>query len=181
QIADIMAGKLGIDEEEFLEKINDETFLKERIEAYSTILSDEILKEDSIYPLEGYLFAGTYEFFEEEPTIDSIIDQMIEATQAVYNEHSGLIEESDLSFHKILTLASIVEKESKYSEDRPKVAQVFFNRLAEDMRLQSDITALYALREHKTVVSYDDIDVDSPYNTYKVNGLPPGPISSPST
>lgn len=181
QIADIMAGKLDIDAEAFLEKMNDETFLKERIEAYSTILSEDILNEDTIYPLEGYLFAGTYEFFEEEPTIDSIIDQMIEATQAVYQEHVDLIDDSDLSFHEILTMASIVEKESKFSEDRPKVAQVFYNRIAEDMRLQSDITALYALREHKTVVSYDDIDVDSPYNTYKGSGLPPGPIGSPST
>src|SRR5699024_7088854 len=102
-------------------------------------------------------------------------------TQSTVLENEEAVEDSDLTVHEILTLASIVEKESKFTEDRPKVAQVFFNRLDEGMPLQSDITALYALREHKTVVSYDDIDVDSPYNTYKVNGLPPGPISSPST
>lgn len=180
QIAGIMAGKLDFNEEAFLERLTDETFIKELMEKYPTILTDEILNEDIIYALEGYLFAGTYEFFEKDPTIDSVIEKMIDYTNTIYNDHSSSIKNSDYSFHELLTLASIVEKESKFEEDRPKVAQVFYNRLAEDMKLQSDITALYALREHKTLVSYEDIDVDSPYNTYKVKGLTPGPISSPS-
>src|SRR5699024_12688358 len=89
------------------------------------------------------------------------------------------IEDGDYSVHEILTLASIIERESKFDEDRPKVAQVFMNRLDEDMKLQSDITAAYANGEHKVLMTYDDIETDSPYNTYVQTGLPPGPISSP--
>src|SRR5699024_11367028 len=90
------------------------------------------------------------------------------------------IEDTDLSVHELLTLASIVERESKFSEDRPKVAQVFLNRLEEDMKLQSDITAAYAEGEHKIVMTYEDMESDSPYKTYEQKGLPPGPIASPS-
>src|SRR5699024_8200161 len=78
-----------------------------------------------------------------------------------------------------LTLASVIERESKFSEDRPKVARVYLNRLEENMKLQSDITAFYGI-EHKAVVTYDDIEIETPYNTYVIDGLPIGPINSPS-
>lgn len=179
-IASIMANKLDFSEDEFLEEVTDESFIKELIEAYPNTVTDEVLEDDLIYALEGYLFAGTYDFYEENPTPADVIKEMISRTQSIVLENEEAVEDSELTVHEILTLASIVEKESKFTEDRPKVAQVFFNRLDEGMPLQSDITALYALREHKTIVSYDDIDVDSPYNTYKTKTLPPGPISSPS-
>src|SRR5699024_11881735 len=80
---------------------------------------------------------------------ESIIDLMLEETNNIVAEEKEKIEDTDLSVHELLTLASIVERESKFSEDRPKVAQVFLNRLEEDMKLQSDITAAYAEGEHK--------------------------------
>src|SRR5690625_7324314 len=86
----------------------------------------------------------------------------------------------DFTVHEILTLASVIERESKFDKDRSKVSQVFINRMKSNMKLQSDITASYALGKHQILMSYDDIAVESPYNTYSVEGLPIGPIASPS-
>jgi UPF0755 protein len=74
--------------------------------------------------------------------------------------------------------ASLVESEAKVDEDRPLIASVIENRLEKGMRLQIDATVLYALGEHKTRVLYKDLEIDSPYNTYRIEGLPPTPISA---
>lgn len=162
-----------------MEHIHDEKFIKELMDKYPELLSNEILNEELYVPLEGYLFAGTYDIYEEEPSVKSIIEMMVERTDSLMQLKMEEIDESSLSIHEILTLASVVERESKFSEDRPKVAQVYFNRLKQDMKLQSDITAFYGI-EHKAVVTYDDIEIDTPYNTYVIEGLPIGPIASPS-
>ncbi|HZW67140.1 MAG TPA: endolytic transglycosylase MltG [Pseudogracilibacillus sp.] len=180
QIAQIFAHKLSLDEEEFVELAKDEAFIKEMMEQYPSLLTDEVLNEDIINPLEGYLFAGTYDIYNEESTPNEIISMMIERTNKLFEERVALLEEMDFSIHEILTLASVIERESKFSEDRPKVSQVYMNRLDQDMKLQSDITAFYGL-QHKAVVTYEDVEVESPYNTYVISGLPVGPISSPST
>src|SRR5690625_4585924 len=104
---------------------------------------------------------------------------MIERTNSIYNSNVDEIEHSDFTMHEILTLASVIERESKFSEDRPKVSQVYMNRLDKNMKLQSDITAFYGL-QHKAVVTYEDVEIETPYNTYVIDGLPVGPISSPS-
>jgi len=180
QIASIVEAKLDIPEKEFMKKVEDEKYLKSIVDDYPDLLSDDIFEKEIEEPLEGYLFAGTYDVFEEDPDAESIIDLMLEETNNIVAEEKEKIEDTDLSVHELLTLASIVERESKFSEDRPKVAQVFLNRLEEDMKLQSDITAAYAEGEHKIVMTYEDIEIDSPYNTYEQKGLPPGPIASPS-
>ena len=82
--------------------------------------------------------------------------------------------------HEFLALSSIVENESLFEKDRPKIAGVFINRLNEDMALQSDITVLYALQEKRVDVTYADLEVDSKYNTYKNTGLPVGPVCAVS-
>src|SRR5699024_8239856 len=112
----------------------------------------------------------------------SALEMMIERTDSLVRNKIDHIEESDFTVHEILTLASVIERESKFAEDRPKVAQVYLNRLKEGMKLQSDITAFYGLKnlEHKAVVTYEDLEVQTPYNTYKIDGLPIGPINSPS-
>lgn len=181
EIADIVEDELSISSEDFLDMAEDTTYLEELIEEYPDLLSDDILKSDVIMPLEGYLFAGTFEFFEEDPSPQSVIAEMLDSTKDMVEKYDEALEDTDLNTHEMLTLASIVERESKYDEDRPKVAQVFLNRLDEDMKLQSDITAAYANGEHKITMTYDDVEVDSPYNTYNVKGLPPAPIASPST
>jgi UPF0755 protein len=81
--------------------------------------------------------------------------------------------------HQIVTVASMIERETKVADERPTVAAVIYNRLERRMPLQIDATVLYALGRHKSVVTLRDLEVDSPYNTYRRVGLPPGPICSP--
>ncbi|UOQ47350.1 endolytic transglycosylase MltG [Gracilibacillus caseinilyticus] len=178
EIATIFADNAGIDQEAFLEKMNDQEYIKQLIDKYPTILTDEILNESIKYPLEGYLFPATYEFFSESPTIDKIITKMLEKTNNVVLAHYDQIEESDYNVHQVLTFASLVEEEAPTPEDRKKIADVFYNRMASDMPLQTDPTVIYAHGEHIPRLTYDHYEIDSPYNTYKVKGLPVGPISN---
>lgn len=85
-----------------------------------------------------------------------------------------------VSPYEAVIVASLVEREAKVAEERPIIASVIYNRLRKKMPLQIDATVLYALGRHKEKILYDDLKVDSPYNTYKVSGLPPTPIAAPS-
>ena len=87
--------------------------------------------------------------------------------------------EMNLSIYELITLASMVEKEARFEEDRPMIAQVFFKRLQVGMPLQSDTTLQYLMNGPKEDVSIEDTKMESPYNTYQHQGLPPGPIASP--
>src|SRR5699024_6438372 len=138
QIAELLARKFDFTSDEFLDELNDDKTLKTMRENYPDLITKELNNDELLIPLEGYLYAGTYDFFEEEPSIESIINMMIERTNEVMEENMDEIKSSDLSIHEVLTLASVVERESKFDEDRSKVAQVFLNRLQEDMKLQSD-------------------------------------------
>jgi UPF0755 protein len=94
----------------------------------------------------------------------------------------GLAEDlrrSRLPLEKVIILASLIEREARAPEDRPLISAVLHNRLRRKMRLQVDATVLYALGKHKEQVLYEDLKADSPYNTYRNLGLPPGPICSP--
>jgi UPF0755 protein len=81
--------------------------------------------------------------------------------------------------HQVMTLASIIEKEARVASERPTIAAVYHNRLKRGMPLQADPTVLYALGRHENRVLYRHLEVESPYNTYRNPGLPPGPIASP--
>jgi UPF0755 protein len=83
--------------------------------------------------------------------------------------------------HAAVTLASIIEKEARFAEERPIISAVYHNRLRINMPLQADPTVQYAKGQHASRVMYKDLETDSPYNTYKRTGLPPGPIASPGT
>jgi len=179
QIGDIFSKQLSFTKDDFIKTAKDEQFINELIEQFPNVLTDEVLNEDIINPLEGYLFATTYDIFDEEITPEEVIRMMVDETSKLLEERTELIEESDFTIHEILTLASVIERESKFSEDRPKVSQVYMNRLDKNMKLQSDITAFYGL-QHKAVVTYEDVEIETPYNTYVIDGLPVGPISSPS-
>lgn len=178
EIAEILSEELPIIKDEFLEVTEDEEYVKQLIEQYPSLLTEDILNSEIRTPLEGYLFAATYSFYENEPSIQSIIEQMLNKTVEVIQPYHESIEELDLSIHETLTMASLVEKESRTEEERQKIAGIFYNRLAEDMPLQTDPTVLYALGEHKERVLYEDLEIDSPYNTYKYADLPVGPISN---
>ncbi|MFD1335386.1 endolytic transglycosylase MltG [Oceanobacillus iheyensis] len=178
QIAEIYSENLSFTKEEFLERISDEAYIEELIEKYPDILTEEILQEDLRTPLEGYLFASTYDFYEEDPSIDTIIEKMLQQTQTVYNRYREQVESTEFTIHEAITFASIIEKETATEEQRPQIAGVFYNRIENEMKLQTDPTVIYALGEHQEVVTFEDLEIESPYNTYLVEGLPVGPISN---
>jgi UPF0755 protein len=139
--------------------------------------------------LEGYLLPATY-FYRRNDTAEDIIQQMLEAMDKGFTEElRGEALDQGLTMRGALTLASIIEREAKVPEERPIMAQVFLKRLRLGMRLEADPTVQYALAEDrasveefgywKTALTLDDLAVDSPYNTYRYGGLPPGPISAP--
>lgn len=165
--------------DEILAKWNDETYLTSLIEQY-WFLTDEILNDGILCALEGYLYPETYFVVDQEPTIEGVTTQILDITDEMLTPLKDQISAMDMSVHEFLTFASVVENESLFEEDRPKIAGVFINRLTEDMALQSDITVLYALGEKRVDVTYADLEVDSPYNTYMYAGLPVGPVSNPS-
>ena len=179
EIAELLSNKANIDEEAFLELMTDETYIQSLIEKYPSILSETILDDDIRYPLEGYLFAATYPMYEDEPSIETLIEQMLDKTEDVLLTYFAEIDELDqFTIHEIFTFSSLVEREARNKEERKMIAGVFYNRLAEGMRLETDPTVLYALGEHKDRVLFSDLEIDSPYNTYQVYGLPIGPISN---
>jgi UPF0755 protein len=179
QIAGIIAEKTQQDEAEVFKQLNDKEFIKKMMEKYPDVLSDEILKENVKYPLEGYLFPATYPFYSEKPTIEEIVTVMLTKTKEVLGEFRGQMEEQEMSTHELMTMASLIEEEATEKADRDKIASVFYNRLEDGMMLQTDPTVLYAHGEHKERVYFKDLEIDDPYNTYKIQGLPPGPIANP--
>jgi len=131
--------------------------------------------------LEGYLFPDTYSFGKGEQDELGILTMMVSRLRRVVKELEQETGEKigDQRLHRMLTLASIVEKETSVDEEMPLIAGVFFNRLEKKMRLQADPTVIYGLDEFNGRLHRRDLAVDSPYNTYRISGLPPGPIASP--
>lgn len=129
--------------------------------------------------LEGYLFPDTYEF-SKDATADQIANIMIDAMKRHIDDLGAPTGDAvGMSTHEMLTLASIVEKEVRTAETMKNVADVFLKRIAIGMPLQSDATINYIIDGDNPSPLYSDLEVESPYNTYKHAGLPPGPISAP--
>jgi len=130
--------------------------------------------------LEGLLFPDTYLVTDKEEDaaiLTRLRDRFDQVASELHLADRPL--PAGLSPYQVIVAASLVEAEAKVPEDRPLIAAVIANRLRAGMRLQIDATVLYALGEHKTRVLYSDLEVNSPYNTYKVDGLPPTPIAAP--
>jgi UPF0755 protein len=128
--------------------------------------------------LEGYLFPDTYQF----TRIDSVHDIAAAMVRRFRQEAQriGLLGKPEM--HRIVTMASIVEKETAVSEERPLVASVYYNRLAKSMTLAADPSVIYAALlagRYRGTIYQSDLQFESPYNTYKYAGLPPGPIANP--
>ncbi len=129
--------------------------------------------------LEGYLFPDTYRFARRVSSKD-ILTAMVEGLRRAFTaDLQGRAAELRLSLHEVLTLASVVEKETGAGEERPFVSSVFHNRLRHQIPLQSDPTVIYGLKHFDGNIRKKDLSSSSPYNTYRVRGLPPGPIASP--
>ena len=156
-------------------------------ESYENLISNpeefydkfKFLKEEDITSLEGFLYPSTY-YFDENSSEKEVLSAMLNQFDKVYTDK--LIDrqkELKMTTEQVINLASIVEKEAVLDEDRPIIASVFYNRLKIGMPLQSDATIQYIFKERKKIVTYKDLEIDSPYNSYKNKGLPPTPIASP--
>jgi UPF0755 protein len=131
--------------------------------------------------LEGYLFPETYEFADSlgaREVLTSIVDTGLRRWEPAWDP---ALERMGLSRRQAVVLASIVEREARVDSERPAIAGVFLLRLSAGMRLESCATVQFALGEVRERLSYADLRIDSPYNTYRHGGLPPGPICSPGT
>lgn len=142
----------------------------------------DIVRRDN---LEGFLYPTTY-LFAENTAPQRVVDEML----IQYNRHIGPLFRqypSHLTERQVLTVASIVEREAVHHDERPKIAAVYLNRFKIGKRLEADPTVQYALgfnmkenRYWKKGLTYKDLKTNSPYNTYRNGGLPPGPIANPS-
>lgn len=147
----------------------------------------QVINLPAFRSLEGYMHPG---FYSLKPTIslEEFVLQSVNRTKAVIDESTQLLnaQSSTLSVDQLIILASIIQRETLDSAEMPTIASVFFNRLAINMRLETDPTVQYALGFDpalqtwwKSLLTYDDLAVQSDYNTYQVQGLPPGAISNP--
>ena len=129
--------------------------------------------------VEGYLFPNTYKFA-KGATAEQAVEMMLKAFKERWTEaFDEAARNLGLTQHEVVTLASVIEKEAQVKSERPRIASVFHNRLEKKWRLQADPTVLYALGNPKRLLTKADLKVDSPYNTYRHRGLPPGPIANP--
>ncbi len=165
RIASIIAGGLDIDSTAFMDATRDPRLLRSLgIKGRST---------------EGYLFPGTYNF-PWASTPDEVITFLAGQFRAFYSDSlKQKTAQAGLDETRLLTLASIVEAETPLDDEKPIIASVYLNRLNKHMLLQADPTVQYAIAGQARRLSYDDLQIDSPYNTYRHAGLPPGPICNP--
>ncbi len=129
--------------------------------------------------LEGYLFPDTYAFPVGTTARQAVVELVKRFEREWKPEWNTRLPLLGLNRHEVVTLASIVEKEAKKADERPVIAGVYLNRLQKKMLLQADPTVQFALGKHTARMLHKDLEIDSPYNTYKYPGLPPGPIASP--
>jgi peptidoglycan lytic transglycosylase G len=129
--------------------------------------------------LEGYLFPSTYEFPYEctgEEAVLQMTGQFRATVEPMLEKYQNT---KPLSLQETVVLASLVEREAQVASERPLIAGVYINRIKKGMKLECDATVQFALGKQKAVLLYSDLEINSPYNTYRFKGLPPGPICSP--
>ncbi len=165
QIADLLAGRRLCDKTEFLRECFNRPLLQELgIDGKS---------------VEGFLFPSTYDIVPNMTAAD-IIRLMVRQFEKVYaRDFAERVRAGRMSRQEVVTLASLIEKEAVRPEEKPLIASVFYNRLRRHMPLQSDPTSVYGVRAFAGNVSKEDIARATPYNTYLIGGLPPGPIGNP--
>lgn len=127
---------------------------------------------------EGYLFPETY-YFPKGVTPEDIISTMVKRFWSVFKpEWEEQTKILGMTIHQVITLASIIEKETAVDAERPLISSVFHNRLKRNMRLESDPTVIYGIGDYNGNITRKDLERPTPYNTYTMKGLPPGPISN---
>jgi UPF0755 protein len=165
QIADLVSQQGLTDRAEFLQLAKDRTF------AASLGIKAETL--------EGYLYPDTYKFPRPIKAREVLLVMVERLRQMVGPDLHDRMHELKMTMHEVLTLASIIEKETGSGGERSEISAVFHNRLKKHIPLQSDPTVIYGLPEFDGNLHKKDLSSPSPYNTYRVQGLPPGPIANP--
>lgn len=183
-IAKTIADKTENTEDDVYNLLKNEEYLDSLIEKY-WFITDEIKDTRIYYPLEGYLLPDTYVFENEEVSVETIFNVMLNYMEKYLNENKKKIEDNSLTVHQILTLASMAELEGKTTEDRAKIIGVFYNRLKKNMSLGSDVTAYYAFKIDmgERDLTTRELNTENPYNTRGPNmsgKIPVGPIDNPS-
>lgn len=166
EVAKKLEEKNIVTKEEFLDISKDKNFL----DAY----------EIEAPTIEGYIFPDTYKIpkgMNPHEAIGMMIDRMREQFTHNMYEQAELLRFSE---REVLTLASIIEREAATDEERPIISAVYHNRLKKRIRLQADPTAIYGVKSYREKITFNDLKRKTPYNTYIIKGLPPGPIASPS-
>ena len=162
QIIEVLEKNGKIDRKKFYEELND-------------------AKKNFPYPVpegnfEGYLYPETYflpENFDEKTAVEALLKEFLKKVPySIYGERKD--------FYEKLIMASILEREAKLNDEKPKMASVFYNRMKKGMTLSSDATVNFIYDYRKKRMLYRDLEIDSPYNTYKYKGLPPAPICNPT-
>ncbi len=169
--------KHGLDAKKFEQAIND--ILKEQSDSNSQEHQFKFLNDVAADThLEGYLFPDTYEF-KSAVTEKQILLRMLSRFDEIFKEeYYERATQLGLSINEVITLASIIEREAVRDDERKLISGVFYNRINKNWKLQSCATVQYVLKDRKDILSFDDIKIDSKYNTYKYEGLPPAPIAS---
>ena len=180
EISNLYDGKYS--SEEILNQWNDISYIQTLAKDYSFLNVDDLNNSNYKVKLEGYLFPDTY-FLEKDDSLDDITRVLLDRFDVMYKENKKSFDKSDLSIHQIISLASVVQFEASEPGDMATIAGVFYNRLDQDMKLQSSVTVCYAL--------YDDFndpkdcetnpEIDSPYNTYLHEGLPKAVLNPEKT
>src|SRR5262245_2026439 len=165
QIAELASQDGFTDRAEFLRLAKDRTFVE------SLGIKAETL--------EGYLYPDTYKFPRGIKTREVLVAMVEQLRQVVGPDLLARMQELHMTLHEVLTLASVIEKETGSGSERPEISSVFHNRLKKHIPLQSDPTVIYGLPSFDGNLHKKDLSSPSPYNTYLVQGLPPGPIANP--
>lgn len=169
QIAELLESKGVAGREDFLR-------LTEKKWDYPFVQNIDLARNN----LEGYLFPDTYHIgLDTGP--DKLLQMMLEKFQNVIakQDYVRQVRERRLTLHEAVIFASMVEREAKMADERARIAGVIYNRIESGMPLQIDATIQYVLDEPREILLYSDLEVDSPYNTYRHYGFPPAPIASP--
>jgi len=171
QMADRVSSITKIDRDEYLGLSTDDSLWME----YPFLMQSGA----PVVNLEGFLYPQTYRILNKTTARELVKMQLDQFMKATSDLNWSNAESLGRTPYEIIIIASLIERETVVKDERPIVASVIYNRLAKNMRLQIDATVQYALPVWKKRLTYEDLKVDSPYNTYRNPGLPPGPICNP--
>lgn len=181
-LAKTISEKTNNTEEDVYAVLKNEEYIDKLIDKY-WFITDEIKNKDIYYSLEGYLFPDTYAISNADAKVEEIFEKMLDRMEEVLEPYKQKIDDNKYTIHQLLTLASIVETEGMYREDRLNIASVFYNRLERNMSLGSCVTTYYSVKINMgdRDLYQKEINAANPYNTRgpgMEGKLPVGPISS---